>query len=53
VAAFLQDKVSFLGMADVVAESLSRVPYLASPTLADYAATDAEARRVATSLLAQ
>jgi 1-deoxy-D-xylulose-5-phosphate reductoisomerase len=51
VAAFLQDRVSFLGMADVVAECLSRVPYLAAPTLADYAATDAEARRVATSLL--
>ncbi len=51
VAAFLQDKVSFLGMADVVAESLQRVPYLAAPTLADYAATDAEARRVATELL--
>jgi len=51
VAAFLQDKVSFLGMADVVAGSLQRVPYLAAPTLADYAATDAEARRVAAELL--
>lgn len=51
VAAFLQDKVSFLGMADVVGECLERVPYLAAPTLADYAATDAEARRVATGLL--
>ena len=51
VAAFLQDQVSFLGMADVVAECLERVPYLAVPTLADYAATDAEARRVATELL--
>ena len=36
---------------DVVAESLERVPYLAAPTLADYAATDAEARRIATELL--
>ncbi|QKG52293.1 1-deoxy-D-xylulose-5-phosphate reductoisomerase [Hymenobacter sp. BRD67] len=51
VAAFLQDKVSFPGMAEVVAECLQRVPYLASPTLADYAATDAEARRIAFSLL--
>lgn len=51
VAAFLQDKVSFLGMADVVAECLQQVPYLAAPTLADYAATDTEARRVATKLL--
>jgi len=51
VAAFLQDKVGFLGMADVVAETLERVPYLAAPTLADYAATDAEARRVAAGLM--
>jgi 1-deoxy-D-xylulose-5-phosphate reductoisomerase len=51
VAAFLRDEVSFLGMADVVAECLQTVPYLAAPTLADYATTDAEARRVATSLL--
>ncbi len=51
VAAFLRDEVSFLGMADVVAECLQAVPYLAAPTLADYAATDAETRRVATSLL--
>jgi 1-deoxy-D-xylulose-5-phosphate reductoisomerase len=51
VAAFLHDQVSFLGMADVVAECLSKVPYLAAPTLADYAATDAEARRVAAELL--
>ena len=53
VAAFLQDKVSFLGMADAVAATLQRVPYLATPTLADYAATDAEARRVAAELLGQ
>jgi 1-deoxy-D-xylulose-5-phosphate reductoisomerase len=51
VAAFLQDQVSFLGMADVVGECLERVPYLAAPTLADYATTDTEARRVALTLL--
>jgi 1-deoxy-D-xylulose-5-phosphate reductoisomerase len=51
VAAFLRDELSFLGMADVVAECLQTVPYLAAPTLADYATTDAEARRFATTLL--
>ncbi|MGI4742568.1 MAG: 1-deoxy-D-xylulose-5-phosphate reductoisomerase [Janthinobacterium lividum] len=51
VAAFLQDKVSFLSMGDVVGECLERVPYLAEPTLADYAATDTEARRVAALLI--
>ena len=51
VAAFLRDEVSFLGMADVVAGTLDRVPYLATPTLADYAATDAAARRAAASVI--
>lgn len=51
VAAFLRDEIGFLGMADVVAGCLDGVPYLASPTLADYAATDAEARRVAALLI--
>lgn len=51
VAAFLQEAVGFLGMADVVAETLERVPYLAAPTLADYAALDAEARQVAGGLI--
>ena len=51
VAAFLRDEIGFLGMADVVAGCLDRVPYLARPTLADYAATDAEARRVAALLI--
>ena len=51
VAAFLQDEISFPGMADAVAATLERVPYLAAPTLADYAATDAEVRRVAAELV--
>ncbi len=51
VAAFLRDEIGFLGMADVVAGCLDGVPYLARPTLADYAATDAEARRVAALLI--
>ena len=51
VAAFLRDELGFLGMADVVAGCLDGVPYLAHPTLADYAATDAEARRVAALLI--
>ncbi|WP_375417123.1 1-deoxy-D-xylulose-5-phosphate reductoisomerase [uncultured Hymenobacter sp.] len=51
VAAFLREQVSFLGMADVVESCLDRVSYLAEPQLADYAATDAETRRVAAELL--
>ena len=51
VAAFLQDKVSFLSMADVVESCLERVSYLAEPQLEDYIATDAETRIMAASLL--
>ena len=47
VAAFLRDEVGFLEMSDVVAECLSRVSYLAVPSLDDYVLTDKEARRVA------
>jgi 1-deoxy-D-xylulose-5-phosphate reductoisomerase len=47
VAAFLRDEVGFLQMSDVVEECLSRVSYLANPSLDDYVLTDKEARRVA------
>jgi 1-deoxy-D-xylulose-5-phosphate reductoisomerase len=47
VAAFLRDEMGFLEMSDVVAECLSRVSYLANPSLDDYVLTDKEARRVA------
>ena len=51
VAAFLREQVGFRQMSDVVAGCLARVSYLAEPLLADLVATDAEARRVAASLL--
>lgn len=51
VAAFLKDKISFLGMSDVIEQTMSKVAYLKEPTYEDYVATDAEARLVASSLL--
>lgn len=51
VAAFLKDKISFLGMSDVIEQAMSKVAYIKEPTYEDYVATDAEARRVASSLL--
>lgn len=47
VAAFLNDRISFLGMSDVIEETMQSVPFIATPTYEDYVATDAEARRVA------
>ena len=51
VAAFLQDKISFLGMSEVIEKTMSRVSYLQKPTYEDYVATDAEARRIAEELI--
>ena len=51
VAAFLEDKISFLGMSDVIEQTMAKVAYIKEPTYEDYVATDAEARRVASSLL--
>ncbi len=47
VAAFLNDRISFLGMSDVIEETMQNVPFIATPTYEDYVSTDAEARRIA------
>ena len=49
--AFRQERCAFLQMADVISETLARVPYIENPPLEDYLATDAESRRVASQLL--
>ena len=51
VDAFLKDKISFLGMSDVIERTMGKVAYIKEPTYEDYVATDTEARRVALSLL--
>ena len=51
VAAFLHDRISFLGMSDVIADTMRRVPFLAKPAYEDYVQTDAEARRIAEDLI--
>lgn len=51
VYAFLTDRVSFLGMSDVIEKTMMCVPFLAKPTYEDYVQTDAEARRVAEEIL--
>ena len=51
VEAFLHDRISFLGMSDVIARTMERVSFVGRPTYDDYVATDAEARRVAEELV--
>ena len=51
VASFLKDGISFLGMSDVIEKTMERVSFVSTPTYDDYVATDAEARRIAASLI--
>jgi len=48
--AFLEERCSFSRMADVIEQTMSRVSFSASADYDTYAATDAEARRVADAL---
>jgi len=51
VAAFLRNRVSFLGMSDVIEKVMQTVSYIKTPMYDDYVATDAEARRVAKEIM--
>lgn len=51
VSAFLHDQVSFLGMSNVIEQTMQRVSHITTPTYDDYVATDAEARRIAAELV--
>lgn len=50
VAAFLQDRIGFLQMSDVIEQTMQKTSFIAAPTYDDYVATDAEARRIAAGL---
>lgn len=49
--AFRKDKCGFLQMGDVIAETMQKASFIASPSLDDLLATDAEARRLAAELI--
>jgi 1-deoxy-D-xylulose-5-phosphate reductoisomerase len=51
VAAFLNDRIGFLQMSDVVEHALETVAHIQKPTYDDYVATDKETRRVAESII--
>jgi 1-deoxy-D-xylulose-5-phosphate reductoisomerase len=44
VAAFLEDKIGFLEMSDVIEKVMATIPFVASPGLDDYIRTDEETR---------
>lgn len=47
VEAFLQDKISFLGMSDLIADCMAKATFIAKPSYEDYVASDAETRIIA------
>lgn len=47
VEAFLQEKIGFLQMSDVIEQTMAATPFIATPAYDDYVQTDAEARRFA------
>ena len=51
VEAFLQDKIKFLQMPDLIETCMQKVSFLAKPGLDDYAATDSETRIMARELI--
>lgn len=51
VAAFLEEKVGFLQMSDIVADCLQKIPYISSPKLDDYVQSDLETRNFAKELI--
>ena len=53
VAAFLEDRLSFYGITDVVGEVAMATPFIASPSMEDIFATHREAMRLAGERIAQ
>jgi len=51
VNAFLQDKIGFLQIADIIEETISKSSFSAKPTLEDYINSDAEGRRIASEIV--
>ena len=50
VAAFLQDRIGFLQMSDVIERTMWKASFIINPSYEDYVATDTEARRLAAEL---
>lgn len=50
VAAFLQDRIGFLQMSDVIEQTMAKATFIQRPTYEDYVHTDEEARRIAVQL---
>ncbi len=51
VEAFLNDRIGFMAIPDLIKNSMTHIPFQAHPSLSDYADTDCEARKYAATLI--
>ena len=51
VYAFLNNRIGFLDMTDVIEKTIKYVPFIEKPTLEEYFESDGEARNFAASLI--
>ena len=51
VESFLQDKISYLSMSDLLEQTMQKVSFIKSPSLEDYFETDHETRKIATDII--
>ena len=51
VQAFLEDKIGFLQMSDVIASALDKMPFIKNPSIDDYMQCDKETRLLTKELL--
>lgn len=52
VAAFLNDRIGFLEMSDIIERTMQKTSFVQTPSYDDYVNTDAEARRIAEEIVA-
>jgi len=51
VEAFLNNKIGFLEMSEVIEKTMNTISFIGNPTIKDYCETDAEARKIANQLI--
>ena len=51
VESFLQDRISYLSMSDLLEQTMQKVSFIKSPSLEDYFETDHETRKIATDII--
>jgi 1-deoxy-D-xylulose-5-phosphate reductoisomerase len=51
VQAFLEDKIGFLNMSDIIAKAMDKMPLIKTPGIEDYIQCDKETRLLTTELI--